>query len=76
MGRTGLEQDDVTPFIYNKLHNLPKTGAAEFGAFSADGVIASLPLDPNLQVVVARWAKLPDAIKSGIIAIVNGSISK
>ena len=76
MGRTGLELNAVTPCPNNDLHNLPKSSAAESGAFWADGVMVSLPLDPDLQVVVACWAKLPEAIKSGLLAIANGSIDR
>jgi len=76
LGRTGLELNAVTPCPNNDLHNLPKLGAAESGAFLTEAFLCELPPASDLQVIVSCWAKLPEAIKSGILAIVNGSIDK
>ncbi len=72
MGVTGLELDDVSACKNNMLHDSAKSGDAESDAVS----VASILADSNLQVIVTSWAKLPEAIKSGILAIVNESIDK
>jgi len=34
---------------------------------------SSVPADSNLARVVAAWPRLPDAIKAGILALVNAT---
>ena len=31
------------------------------------------PIDPDLEAVVSAWAKLPSALKAGIVAMVSGA---
>jgi len=70
MGLTGLELQDVTACNCSRLYDSPKPGDAFSGAVLA----ASILSDSDLQFLIANWAKLPEGIKSGILAIVNGSI--
>jgi len=72
MGVTGLELKAVTTCNTNNLHNLPDLSGAESGAV----LTTPVPSDSDLQFLIASWAKLPETIKSGILAIVNGSIDK
>ena len=44
-------------------------GEAESEAVSA----ANVPIDPELQTIVERWPGLPDALKAGILAMVQAS---
>jgi hypothetical protein len=67
MGRTGLEPDDATTCSFNGLRKTVQSGGAESGAVSTAPVLS----DSSLQIVVAGWAKLPEAIKSGILAMVK-----
>jgi len=32
--------------------------------------------DPNLQVIIERWPELPDALKAGILAMIQTAKSK
>ena len=31
------------------------------------------PIDPDLRAIIERWAELPDAVKAGIVAMVNAA---
>jgi len=44
-------------------------GGAESGAPGAQ----LAPIDPELAAVVAAWADLPDAVRTGILAMVQAS---
>ena len=35
--------------------------------------LENAPNDPDLQVVIERWAKLPGAVKAGILAMVRAA---
>ena len=44
-------------------------GAAPGAAVGAE----NSPIDPDLQSIIERWTKLPDAIKAGMLAMVQAS---
>ena len=44
-------------------------GGAESGAVDAD----CSPIDPDLQSIIERWHDLPEAIKAGILAMVQAT---
>ncbi len=44
--------------------------AAQGAAVSA----ANAAIDPELQTIVERWPGLPDALKAGILAMINATI--
>jgi hypothetical protein len=44
-------------------------GGAQSGALPGD----STPIDPRLAAIIDAWPRLPDAIKSGILAIIQGA---
>ena len=46
-----------------------QTCAAPGAAIIAD----SPPIDPDLQTIIERWSNLPDALKVGIVAMVETS---
>jgi len=48
---------------------IPGTGGAESGAVGSKNA----PIDPELQAVIDRWPDLPDALKAGILAMVQPS---
>ena len=62
--------------------NIPHLGSAKSGAFLSDFTsqdAASPPCeppahnDPDLEAVVSAWAKLPSALKAGIVAMVKAA---
>ena len=48
--------------------NCPSTGPSS-------RVLSALPADPDLAVVIASWAELPAALRSGIVAMVRSANS-
>src|SRR5262249_45004745 len=40
------------------------------------GATGALPADPDLAAVVAAWDRLPEAVKAGIVAMVQAAASK
>lgn len=48
----------------------PRPGDADSGAVST----ISAPTDPDLGRIVAAWPALPDAIRAGIVAMVNAAV--
>ena len=48
---------------------IPQTGGAESGAVGA----RNSPIDSRLRAVIEAWPTLPDAVKAGILAIVEAA---
>ena len=62
--------------------NIPHLGSAKSGAYLSDFTSQdatsppcepTLPADPDLEAVVSAWAKLPSALKAGIVAMVRAA---
>ena len=54
--------------------NTEKTGVAdESGAESGALDAENGPKDPDLGAIIDAWPRLPDAIKTGILAIIQGA---
>ena len=64
-----LEQVDVTGGNSKDLGKTPESSGALSGA---DKPIFE-HFDPDLQQVIDAWADLPEAVKTGILAMVNAS---
>ena len=60
--------DELASFLPGKTQ-IPGTGGAESGAVGSKNA----PIDPELQAVIDRWPDLPDALKAGILAMVQPS---
>ena len=57
-----------------KSKNLEKNEDSEKGAAHCAAVCAeSLSADPDLQLILATWSELPQAIKAGIAAMVKAA---
>ena len=69
MGVAGLEPDDATIGKNKHLVDSGKSGGAESGAESAE----TAPSDPELAKVIDAWPTLPEAVKAGIVAMVEVS---
>ena len=69
MGHTGLELENVSSNKTNHLRNSMDDGAAESGAFGD----VKPSQDPELTLIIERWEHLPDAVKTGIMAMVKAS---
>ena len=65
----GLEQADVTSGNSKGLGESSESGGAESGA---DKPICS-DFAPDLQQVIDAWADLPEAVKTGIVAMVKAA---
>ena len=62
--------------------NIPHLGSAKSGAYLSDFTSQDAasppcepptPTDPDLSAVVNAWAKLPSALKAGIVAMVRAA---
>jgi len=53
----------------SKKTRIVELGGAESGALGAK----KIPDDPDLAAVVEAWPKLPEAIKAGILAMVEAA---
>ena len=67
MGVTGLEPSGVTP----SGTAFSGEGGAECGALAEDSVSS----DPRLMQVIDTWDKLPDGVRSAIVAMVEATTS-
>ena len=67
---TGSQTTAKNPLFSGVLNE----GGTESGTLLANLILPSILSDADLQFVIANWAKLPEGIKSGILAIVNGSM--
>ena len=65
VGMRGLEQTSQS----SGKSQIDSTGGAESGAFQA----ANGSHDPDLQLINDHWPQLPDAIRAGIIAMVQAA---
>ena len=65
----GLEQTDVTSGNSKGLAELSESGGAESGA---DRPIFE-HFSPDLQQVIDAWADLPEAVRTGIVAMVKAA---
>jgi len=69
VGRSGLEQRDVTDFNSSRLRNQPSSSGAESGAESADSAPKALESDTDrLAVIADLLADLPQAGRREVIA--------
>ena len=69
LGNTGPEHGHVSGFPKKEVHNTSARGGAECGAESVDsGQIA-----PDLAKVVEAWPALPEAVRKGILAMVEAA---
>jgi len=48
---------------------VPESGGAESGALS----VPERPIDPDLQRLIDAWPTLPEAVKVGIVAMVEAA---
>ena len=48
-------------------------GGTESCTLLAFSAVAEHLADPDVQFIIASWAKLPDSIKAGILSIIGGS---
>jgi hypothetical protein len=53
----------------NELRRHATGGAAQSGAVPAD----PSRMDPDLMKVIDAWASLPEAVRTGIVAMVNAA---
>ena len=65
----GLEQGDVKSGNSKGLGKSPESGGAESGAESG----VSGDFDADLRKVIDAWADLPEAVKTGILAMVDAA---
>jgi len=69
VGVTGLEPVDVNYLHTNDLQGSKLSAGAESGALGAD-----LPLiDADLQAIVDAWPALPEAVRAGILAMIEAT---
>ncbi len=61
----------IPPKKPNKRHN--SEWCAPIGAPKLPGCDVQNQIDPELQTIVGAWSKLPQAIKTGILALVNAA---
>jgi hypothetical protein len=47
----------------------------QVGSAAPDAAVEpeNAPIPPDLQAIIERWEDLPDAVKAGIVAIVNAT---
>ena len=67
----GLESDSTTPNLTSHLRQSPTEGAAQSGAHATE----PRRLDPDLLMLVERWAALPEALRAGIVAMVRAALA-
>ncbi len=67
MGLEGLEPPNVTKRNSNKLRDTEDSRGAESGAVETE----KAPIDPDLARLIDAWPALPDALKTGIVAMVR-----
>jgi hypothetical protein len=49
-----------------------QTGGADSGAVGPQ----TAPLPPDLAEIMAAWPALPEALRSGILAMIRGAVAK
>jgi hypothetical protein len=67
MGGKGLEGNSLTADAVSGSVNLPECSAAKSAALPLE----TADSDPALQLVVERWATLPDEARARILAVVR-----
>ena len=65
----GVEPADVSGDNTGRLHTSPDSGGAESGAESPN----SGQFDVDLQRVIDAWPALPQAVKAGVLAMVQAA---
>jgi len=65
----GLERGNVSDDDNRGLRNPASEGRAQNGALSDD----SPPLDADFAAIVRAWPTLPEAVKAGIVAMVEAA---
>jgi len=69
MGGRGLEPIEKS----SENPGVPSQGGAKSGALGAREALQDGPQDPDLQAVVDAWPDLPEALKTGILAMVRAA---
>ena len=69
MDDTGFELVDVTHSGNKQLRNPAKPGGAESGAVEAEIALD----DPRLLRIVSAWSRLPEAIRSAMVAVLDAA---
>ena len=69
VGHTGLEPESVSSSKTSHLQNVSDGRAAESGANGDE----KPPHDPDLALIIERWEHLPEAVKTGIMAMVKAT---
>ncbi len=67
MGQSGLEPESVSSCETSHLRNSSECRAAISGANGDE----KPPQDPDLTIIIERWEHLPEAVKTGIMAMVK-----
>ena len=67
MGQSGLEPESVSSCKTNHLRKSSKCSDAKSGANGDE----KPPYDPDLTLIIERWEHLPEAVKTGIMAMVK-----
>ena len=68
MGKRGLEHTPETPTI----SQISDPGGADSGALGAHKP-PSPPADPALARLIEAWPTLPEAVRAGIVAMIDAS---
>lgn len=69
MGQSGLEPGSVSSTEAKHLRKADDYRAAESGASGDE----TSPQDTDLALIIERWEHLPEAVKTGIMAMVKAS---
>ena len=69
VGQSGLELESVSSSKTSHLQQLPDCRVAKSGAIGDE----KPPQDPDLTLIIERWEQLPEAVKTGIMAMVRAS---
>jgi hypothetical protein len=73
MTPTGFDSGDTTSHDDSDLGNSGQSRAAESGAATHRTGSHGEAIDPDLARIVAAWAELPEAIRRGMLALVESA---
>jgi len=76
VAEAGLVPVDVTEVTCNDLRQSPRPSAAESGADLAFAEASATTANPDVVFLIQQWQTLPDAIKTGILAIIRSVTSR